>query len=267
MFSLSARFSRAPEVLRLTNRNRYRLGKFFSEKAHRVLEDMTRDGDAVSPIELKAAYLLTYHDLTCLPSREGAQQCAKLVRMAYMCRLHQLDNATVSMSTNNNNSQNSAIELEENRCLWWGIFSLDCFCSLTSFVPSNIEDLSIATCLPSSVITNLTAVDLPLPKGGFLDDESATFWPTTQNQFSTGSGVQSLLLHVINLSREMTTARRLYYENSRCNLTPNLEQLKQNWKLLFTNVPSWVFDPEYHEFDGNAARHRKRLETLNMIYM
>ncbi|KAF5014206.1 hypothetical protein F66182_14886, partial [Fusarium sp. NRRL 66182] len=154
MFSLSARFSQAPEILRLINVGPGVVGSYFSHKASSEMDLISGSNDTVSLAEVTAAYLLAYHDYTNVAFRKAAEHCSKAVRFAYMAGLHQIDNTSFTPQVADSTSD---LELEERRCLWWGIFMLDTFSSLTSFVPAIIEDLSIASCLPTTVITQTTS--------------------------------------------------------------------------------------------------------------
>lgn len=264
MFSLSARFTLSSEILSLANGSRLLIGRYFATKARLELDQVTGDNHIASIAEVKAAYLLAYHDFTHLPSRTAADQCSKAVRAAYMCRLHQLDNEKAKVQVN---TQAAELEKEEYRCLWWGIFSLDTFSSLISNVPPNIEQLSIATCLPITAITYATGMMSPTRKRVFLDDDLEAVWSSLQDNTSLEAKIQAVLIYVIALARDMIAIRRLCDENPRCNLDSGLVRIRQKWASLFSTLPSWFFSPSRHENEKAGKDHCKRLEVLNMINM
>jgi hypothetical protein len=263
MFSLSARFYQGPEILGLIAMGPGIVGSYFSRKASAEMELISGSNSNVSLAEVTAAYLLAYHDFTNVPSRKAAEQCSKAVRMAYMTGLHQIDNTSFTPQATDRTSE---LELEEKRCLWWGIFMLDTFSSLSSFVPANIEDLSIASCLPTTVISRITSQHVFYPRRACLDDDLSTFWSIVQHQEPVTARTQAVLIYVTAMAREVTAARRLCLENPRCNLTLRLNALRQKWDLLLSELPAWFFDPTRYASEITGDDHRKRLETLIMIH-
>lgn len=263
MFSLSARFSQAPEILRLINVGPGVVGSYFSHKASSEMDLISGSNDTVSLAEVTAAYLLAYHDYTNVAFRKAAEHCSKAVRFAYMAGLHQIDNTSFTPQVADSTSD---LELEERRCLWWGIFMLDTFSSLTSFVPAIIEDLSIASCLPTTVITQTTSQHIFYPRRACLDDDSGTFWNIVLHQEPAAARTQAVLIYVTAMAREVAAARRLCLENPRCNLTLRLDALRQKWELLLSTLPASFFDPTRHASESTGDDHRKRLETLTMIH-
>ncbi|KAJ5654856.1 hypothetical protein N7490_001859 [Penicillium lividum] len=262
MFSLSARFFQ-PQILGLMVKDPGRVSSYFSRKARAELDLISGSNGNVSLAEVTAAYLLAYHDFTNIPSRKAAEDCSKAVRMAYAAGLHQIDNTSFTPQATDPTSQ---LQLEEKRCLWWGIFMLDTFSSLTSFVPANIEDLSIGSCLPTTVIGQTISQHVFYPRRACLDDDLDTFWSIVRHQQPATARTQAVLIYVTAMAREVTAARRLCLENPRYNLTRRLNALRKKWEMLLSTLPVWFFDPTRHTSENTGDGHRKRLETLIMIH-
>ncbi|OHE98668.1 hypothetical protein CORC01_06119 [Colletotrichum orchidophilum] len=257
MFSLSARCSEEPEILVLADGSQELLAQQFAAKAGRELIKMTGKNSEASIAEVKATFLLAYHDFTHLPSRNAAENCLRAVRAAYMCGLHQLDNPNGSSKAHGCLSD---IEREEGRCLWWSIFSLDTFSSLISQVPSSIEDTSIVTCLPSTIITNAAMNDVIQPSESFLEDTIEEIWGQGGNDESHGAKVQAILIYAVALSRDVLAVRRLCVENPRCKLESRLVQIRERWASLHRTLPAWFFATTRHPLDRTVEDHPIGLE-------
>ncbi|KAH6962313.1 hypothetical protein BKA56DRAFT_679133 [Ilyonectria sp. MPI-CAGE-AT-0026] len=262
MFSLCSRFSMLSEVLSLGNGDPILVGQYFSRKAATELGLISKNGQSVSISEVKATYLLAFCYYTGLPQREAWEQCSRVIRMAYMLRLHQLDNQNIHLVAA---GSGNALDKEENRCLWWAIYTLDCFSSLTSFIPSGVDKMSLATSIPVVLLSEtpvsgtseLVEVD---PLGDKIDRIRCTL----QNCTTQGAKTQAALIFAHTLACQAIHLRRLSLDNPQCSLLHQSKRLQQKWNSIFTFLPPWFFLPARHELDGTPEDYRQRLEVLNV---
>ncbi|KAH7142101.1 fungal-specific transcription factor domain-containing protein [Dactylonectria macrodidyma] len=271
MFALSSRFCEPSKVLGFGfgNESLSLMGQDFGRKAAAELGHMTKSNQAISMNEVKAAYLLAVYHFTNLSLREGWEQCSRATSMAYMLRLHQIDNPNADSAIPGSNSK---IDKEEKRCVWWAIYTLDCFSSLVTFVPSGIDDLSVATSIPAALLSETPASILgPSPSAlvepRLPDDEMDWSRCVLQDSSSPGAKLQAALIFAHSLAHEASHLRRVAHENPRCNLQDRLKSLQQKWNSIFTVLPPYFFLPGRHEQDKTAQDHCKRLEVLNVFYV
>lgn len=258
MFSLSARFCQAAEIL-----SRGIEGSYFSQKAVAEMDLIRESSDTVCIAEVTAAYLLAFHGFADAPSRKAAEYGSKAVRMAYMADLHQIDNTNQTIGTTNLTSD---LETEEKRCLWWGLFVLDTFSSLISFTPANIEDLSISSCLPTTIVSQTSLQHLYNPRQAFLSEEASTIWDAIRQNEPVTARTQAVLIYVTAIAKEMAAIRRIRLQNPRHNPSAAVETLRQKWDQLLSTLPAWFLDPHRHALEDVDDNYHKRLETVIMIH-
>ncbi|KAJ4049029.1 hypothetical protein NW756_006243 [Fusarium oxysporum] len=265
MFALSSRFCMPSKVLCFGSQNPTLTGQHFSRKTAAELGHITKTNQAISMNEVKATYLLAVYHYTNLSLREAWEQCSRAISMAYMLRLHQIDNPNADPALSS-----SVLDKEEKRCMWWAIYTLDCFSCLVSFIPSGIDELSLATSIPAALLSETPASSLgpaTLDQARLPDYEMDWSWCVLQDSSSGGAKLQAALIFAHSLARETSHLRRVAHENPRCNLQDQLKCLQQKWNSIFTVLPSWFFLPARHERDRTAKGHRQRLEVLNVCYI
>ncbi|KAH6714724.1 hypothetical protein BKA61DRAFT_605732 [Leptodontidium sp. MPI-SDFR-AT-0119] len=263
MFSLSARFSSVPEIQELTAMGPGFVGSYFRCRAGAEMDRISGISGTFTPLDVTAAFLLAYHDLTDMPTLKAADQFSKVVRMACTAGFHQIGNESHIVQANDPLSQ---IALEEKRCLWWGIFMLGTFSSVGSLVLGNIEDGSMYSCLPSGLINEITPQAGLNPRQACLDGDWITFWNIVLHQQPLSGMAQTVLIYATAMAQKLVSIRWLVVENPSYNISPRLDSLRYMWNMLLSMVPTWFFDPARHASENTGDSHRKRLETLVMIH-
>jgi hypothetical protein len=269
IYALSIRFSTLPGLLQLASGNLVLLSQRFVARAVAEMDRISLESSVVTVTEVKATYLLSFFHYTCLGLREASELSAKATQRAYMCRLHQVDNM---ISKPADRVPTLELDAEENRCVWWAVYTLDSFSSLLPLLPSSIEDTSIATCLPATVLTELTTTNLPPMPLGMLEDELDQTLQRLQGLEVADTGLPGAVLQVAmifatSMAREAQCLRRLSQENEHYNLQPRLQLLKQKWDAMFTALPVEFFERSRQALDRTTADHHQRLEVLSIVCM
>lgn len=263
MFCLASRFASEASTLHLANNDVLLLGQQFSREAEKEMKQLNMAPASVSVAQVKASCLLVFYHYSCFAMREASEQCSRAVRMAYMCGLHQVDNP----NRRGPDASPITLDTEEKRSLWWCIWTLDCFTSITSCLPPSIDDLTLATTFPTCELSKATTVSsLPGKKRSLLDEMDEDWYKLDESE-SRGTRTQFVLLSASSMAREAACLRRLGLENLQYDLHKRLMCLEKRWRSMMTGLPPWFLVPNRHELDSDPEEHRQRLEAIHLVYV
>ncbi|KAL2065504.1 hypothetical protein VTL71DRAFT_3174 [Oculimacula yallundae] len=128
---------------------------------------------SVALSRFQQAVLLAFYAFHQYPGRKSWLRVSELAREAYAWGLHQIDNPN-QCSVYANNSDMNFEEREDWRRLWWSIYCLDAYCSMTVQSPSVVELDVVRTALISS------GEELPPQEALFLPANTDRLWELCQ---------------------------------------------------------------------------------------
>lgn len=148
MMSLSARYSSSSYFRSISIMEK---GALFAGKAHALYNNMEAAVDAGEPTIqfLQGCVMLAYYTLTDRPPKASEPLVDVCMRHAYRLGLNEIDKDD-STKTSTTLSPQSWVLKEEGRRLWWCIWELDAFHSVSSRKPFSIDKIKFHVQLPVS---------------------------------------------------------------------------------------------------------------------
>ncbi|KAF6810596.1 fungal specific transcription factor [Colletotrichum musicola] len=262
MFSLSCRFATSPLILNLANGDLVMLAHAFYEKSSRELDLRESMCLPVTIPEVKAACLLVHYHYTYLPTREAVSQWSRAVRWAYVCGLNRIDGPGLQ-----HDSDDSEVDAEEKRCLWWAIWAIDTFCSQMSHLLPGIDDQITTTRLPTCFLSKEGIGVFPPSTGRTLDDWRGKDWYDLRVGESPQTRIQLVRLSATALAKEMDCIVKLQQARPEVDIQSRVAQFEAKWQSLTGSLPAWFFSPRFSKGDGTTVGHRMRLEILHLVFI
>ncbi|KAF6812110.1 fungal specific transcription factor [Colletotrichum plurivorum] len=262
MFSLSCRFATSPLILDLANGDLVMLAHAFYQKSSRELDLRESMCLPVTIPEVKAACLLAHYHYTYLPTREAVSQWSRAVRWAYVCGLHRVDSPRLPRD-----SDDTEVDAEEKRCLWWAIWAMDTFCSQMSHLPAGIDDQITTTRLPTCFLSNEGIGVFPPSTGRTLDDWRGKDWYNLRIGESPQTRIQLVRLSATALAKELDCIMKLEQARPEVDVQSRIAQFEAKWESLTSSLPAWFFSPGFSKGDGTSVGHRMRLEALHLVFI
>lgn len=262
MFSLSCRFATSPEILDLANGDLGILAHTFYQKASRELDLRESMCVSITLPQIKAACLLGHYHYSYLPNNKAVWRWSRAVRWAYVCGLHQVDGPGVPCVPDD-----SEVDAEEKRALWWAVWAMDVFCSQMSNLPPGIDDQITTTRLPSCLLSNVGTGVFPPSTGRTLNDSRGQSWYDLQVGESPQTRSHLAQLSAMALVKDAARIMQIKHAMPGADIDSPIAQLETKWECMVRSLPPWFFSPRFCEADGTAEGHRIRIEALHVVYM
>ncbi|KAI1501855.1 hypothetical protein F5X99DRAFT_418275 [Biscogniauxia marginata] len=212
--------------------------------------------------EFRQECLLVYYEFHQFPGPSAWMKISQLTRRAQVMGLNQIDNPELCSAFDSSLANQD--EIEDWRCLWWCIYTLDSYSNISSGAPFIIDLDSINTALIRRSSNGDGDVPSSMPKL-FLPDEMDQLWKTTQDIISSGCAVDCNI-HMITTTmlRQAGNLLRLRTEGKR--LPSRTASLKSSLATLRLSLPPRYLNPARNVLgaETNADHHTRLTNILHM---
>jgi hypothetical protein len=265
MFALASRYVPTSELSRVFGPDVVEPWDHFGRlgfKSSRFCDNNESDAP-MSLDDIKTSFLLTLHEYTSFPGRRSWMRVGNTVRVAIAAGLHRVDQPGNSITT-----LLSDEEVEERRWTWWQVWRVDSSINILAGSPFNIETCDIHTFLPASSTAEFTSGVIPSSSHDFLPADATIPWQSLQ-------GLQRLLskdspdfyYQTVSYNREAAICRRRLSMHPTQALTGQIDSLKQILPYLKIALPQSFFSGVRLPGEEGPEKHRKRIETLILLFM
>jgi hypothetical protein len=265
MFALASRYVPSSELSRVFGPNVAEPWDHFARlgfKSSRFCDNNESDAP-MSLDDIKTSFLLTLHEYTSFPGRRSWMRVGNTVRVAIAAGLHRIDQPGNLMT-----ALLSEEEIEERRWTWWQVWRVDSSINILASSPFNIETCDIHTFLPASSTVEFTSGVIPSSSRDFLPADANIPWQSLQ-------GLQRLLskdspdfyYQTVSYNREAAICRRRLSMHPTQALTGQIDSLKRILPYLKIALPRSFFCGVRLPGEEGPEKHRKRIETLILLFM
>lgn len=228
------------------------------------IEDET-PGQPLALEKFRSACLLTHYAFHQWPGEKAWMRVSMLTRKAYQCGLHQIDNKRSSRRQFQPNSI-SPREIEDWRRLWWCIYCLDSYSSVTTATPFVTELSSVNTAL-------LTGVEIPEKSDSanqiFLTPSTDQLWLVLHKMTNSSSDYGfSIYILMTTVLREAATIHRLQRQNPSVHLKERLEAFEDHFATIQLAFPPQYLSEARQVLSGESGpEYHARLLCILQLYI
>ncbi|KAJ6788000.1 hypothetical protein PWT90_01112 [Aphanocladium album] len=226
-----------------------------------ALQDSLSDSPSLD--EFRRACVLSLYEFHQFPGRQAWTMVARLAQVAYWMGLHRFDSPMVVFPDRLAMDQET---VDDWRLVWWCIYRLDSYSSLTTGTPYMIEEDTIQVMLPQ----DNAAVLRGGPSEKFLSPSIAALWELLPSATLCTEPTMLTHVHLITvtimrqagrcLRRSLLTEQRRQRANG--TATP-LHSLEQHLSALRLALPTNYLSPTRNVLQGETQLwHHQRLVTV-----
>ncbi|KAF9869766.1 hypothetical protein CkaCkLH20_12809 [Colletotrichum karsti] len=218
-------------------------------------------GDTPTIDQFRKFCLLAFYEFHQFPGQQAWTRIGKLTRLAHWTGLDQLDRLHEKVPPWTVMSKD---RLEEWRLVWWCIYALDSYASVSTGMPYEIDEGLINTALPQGLPADENReFYLPYRHEGLLT--------LVQKVFSDSSRqVLGLEIHIISITvlRIAGRALRLHVLGRQDDCTKVVADTERRISEVRLALPGNLFNPRRNAFiNESAAAHHFRLVTAMHLHM
>ncbi|EKG17550.1 Transcription factor fungi [Macrophomina phaseolina MS6] len=230
----------------------------------RSIEKKETDYKTTLLSDIKIICLCIIHQFAMGPNRYTWMLVGKLARIAYGCKLHQVDRtpqATAHPCFPN-------VSLEELRYVWWTIIKIDQFSNVLTGTPCAIDTDVATTSLPCTSISDFTAGVDPDPRLIYIPRTTGpTLWNLIQdpNSALVADG-QRLTLIMCLLLRDLGRDQNMISSSPPDVALKLIADTQARAIQICETLPNWYLDPQLasHYYE-TTLRHRLRIDALLIL--
>ncbi|KAJ0283569.1 hypothetical protein Brms1b_004931 [Colletotrichum noveboracense] len=218
-------------------------------------------GDTPTLDQFRKFCLLAFYEFHQFPGQQAWTRIGKLTRLAHWTGLDQLDRLHEIVPPWTILSKD---RLEEWRLIWWCIYALDSYASVSTGMPYEIDEGLINTALPQGLPTDQSReFYLPYRQDGLLN---------LVQKLLSGSPGQTLGLeiHIISITvlRHAGRALRLHVLGKQDDCAKVVADTERRISEVRLALPGNLFNPRRNAFaNESAAAHHFRLVTAMHLHM
>ncbi|KAF4843017.1 hypothetical protein CGCSCA4_v008299 [Colletotrichum siamense] len=218
-------------------------------------------GDTPTLDQFRKFCLLAFYEFHQFPGQQAWTRIGKLTRLAHWTGLDQLDRLHEIVPPWTILSKD---RLEEWRLVWWCIYALDSYASVSTGMPYEIDEGLINTALPQGLPTNQDrACYLPYRHDGLLNLVQKLLSDSPRQTLG-------LEIHIISITvlRHAGRALRLHVLGKQDDCAKVVADTERRISEVRLALPGNLFNPRRNAFaNESAAAHHFRLVTAMHLHM
>ncbi|KAH0423976.1 hypothetical protein CcaCcLH18_11795 [Colletotrichum camelliae] len=218
-------------------------------------------GDTPTLDQFRKFCLLAFYEFHQFPGQQAWTRIGKLTRLAHWTGLDQLDRLHEIVPPWTILSKD---RLEEWRLVWWCIYALDSYASVSTGMPYEIDEGLINTALPQGLPTDQNrAFYLPYRHDGLLNLVQKVLSDSPRQTLG-------LEIHIISITvlRHAGRALRLHVLGRQDDCAKVVADTERRISEVRLALPGNLFNPRRNAFaNESAAAHHFRLVTAMHLHM
>ena len=219
-------------------------------------------------VDFQLECLLSYYEFHQFPGPKSCLRIARLSRRAYSVGLHQIENPRLCSAFDAASATAEAIE--DWRYVWWSVYCLDSYSSISSGTPYATDEQSLNTALPTRSFDNgfKASCESSSPKM-FLPYETSELWRVAQAIVSHGELVSYRIYIVVTMMiRQAGSILRLRTERGLGCFPERTMSVKTSLASLRLALPPRYLDPTRNVLNAETApEHHIRLTNVLVLHM